>query len=307
MIHLHSLDEVRLPEAYLTIGVFDGVHRGHQALMERLIVAARAARLPAVVLTFWPHPAVVLGQVENWSYLTTAEERAALLADLGVDVVITQSFDHHLAAQSAAEFMRRLTQALPLRRLFIGYDFALGRGREGDAARLRELGRLFGYEVETIAPRRQGDTIISTTAIRAHLLAGRVEAAAALLGRPYALRGEVVRGEGRGRQLQFPTANLIPPKDKLIPAHGVYACWSNVNGQRYLSVVNIGFRPTFDAHGGRTFIESHLLDFSADLYGQTMVLEFVARLRDEKKFPSASALVEQIRRDVQQARQRLIS
>lgn len=305
MIHARALDQVQLVEAYLTIGVFDGVHRGHQALLGRLVAAARAAGVPSVVLTFAPHPAAVLSNQAEFPCLTTPEERADLLAGLGVDVVITQHFDRSLASQSAEAFMERLTQTLGLRRLFIGYDFALGRGREGNAARLRELGHRFGYDVEVIKPLYREGEIISATNIRAHLLAGRVEEAAALLGRPYAIRGIVQRGDGRGRLLDFPTANLTPPAGKLVPANGVYACWTQAQGQRYPSVVNIGVRPTFHASSHTVLLESHLLDFSADLYGQSITVEFIARLRNEVKFPSAEALVEQIRHDVQQARQRL--
>lgn len=305
MIHARALAQIQLAEAYLTIGVFDGVHRGHQALLNRLVAAARASGVPAVVLTFAPHPAAVLGNQAEFPCLTTTEERADLLAGLGIDVVITQRFDRSLASQSAEAFMERLTRTLGLRRLFVGYDFALGRGREGNAARLRELGYRLGYEVEVIKPLYQEGEIISATNIRAHLLAGRVEKAAALLGRPYAIRGVVQRGDGRGRLLAFPTANLVPPAGKLVPANGVYACWTQVQGQRYPSVVNIGVRPTFHASSHTVLLESHLLDFSANLYGQEIAVEFIARLRQEVKFPSAEALIEQIRRDVQQARRRL--
>ncbi len=305
MIHARSLEELSLQNAYLTIGVFDGVHRGHRALIRYLVAAARADHAPAVVLTFTPHPVAVLGDQADLPCLTTPEERAQLLFRLGVDIVITQPFDRALASQSAEAFMRRLSHALGLRRLFVGYDFALGHGREGTAERLRELGQLLGYEVEVIAPVRHGEEIISATAIRAHLQAGRVDVATDLLGYFYTLAGKVVRGEGRGHQLQFPTANLAPPACKLLPANGVYACWSRVLGQRYLSVVNIGLRPTFEAHADRPHIESHLLDFRGDLYDQTLTIEFVARLREERKFPSAEALVEQIQRDVNQARAHL--
>lgn len=302
MMHARSLEEISLQNAYLTIGVFDGVHRGHRALIGRLVEAARADHAPAVVLTFAPHPAAVLGDQANFPCLTTPEERAQLLFRLGVDIVITQPFDRTLASQSAETFMRRLSHALGLRRLFIGYDFALGRGREGNATRLRELGSRLGYEVEIIAPVRHGEEVISATAIRAHLQAGRVDVAAELLGYFYTMQGQVVRGEGRGRRLQFPTANLALPECKLVPAHGVYVCWSYVGSQRYPSVVNIGLRPTFDTLADQPHMESHLLDFSGDLYDQTLTIEFVARLREERKFPSAEALVEQIRRDIDQAR-----
>lgn len=304
MRHFDSLDAAHLENTYLTIGVFDGVHVGHQALVRQLVSRARASHGTAVVLTFFPHPAAVLSGKEAFLYLTIPEERADLLARLGVDVVIMQTFDLALASHTAEEFMARLKKSLGLRYLLIGYDFALGHGREGHAARLAELGEQLGYQLEVLAPVRCGEEAVSSSAIRARLEAGQVESAALLLGRPYTLTGLVVHGEGRGRALRIPTANLDLPPTKLIPANGVYACWTWVGEERYASVTNIGIRPTFDACQAKPLVESHLLDFSGDLYGRTITVEFIARLRDEVKFPSVEALLFQIQEDVRSARHR---
>lgn len=303
MPHYHSLDSLRLENTWLTIGIFDGVHLGHRALLARLVEGAHAAGCLAVVLSLHPHPAVVLGGQTDFAYLTPPDEKANLLTGLGVDAVITLPFNLALAAESAEAFMRRLVLPLGLRHLVIGYDFALGRGREGNAARLAEIGQRLGYTVETFAAVRQESQIISSSAIRAALAAGEVTEAANLLGYPYTLRGPVVHGDRRGRHIQLPTANLQIPAEKLIPARGIYATWAWVEGQRFAAATNIGVNPTFTPARQTASVEAHLLDFEGDLYGRPMCLEFVARLRDEMKFPSVEALLEQIHADIQQTRE----
>jgi len=299
--HFRSLDDLTLQNAWLTIGVFDGVHRGHQEIVRQLTAGAHADGAPAVVLTFFPHPAVILGEKNDFKSLTTPEERAALLESLGVDVVITHPFDRALAAQTAEKFMRRVARTLGLRRLLVGYDFALGHGREGNVARLTELGKTLGYEVHTIAPVTNGKETISSTRIRHQIVAGEVTAAAAGLGRYYALTGTVIHGDGRGKKINIPTANLEIPAEKVIPANSVYACWAWVSGEKYLSVTNVGIRPTFTPEEFAPHVETHLLDFDRDLYGQEVKLEFVERLREERKFPSVEALVGQIHSDIARA------
>jgi len=299
--HFRSLDDLTLQNAWLTIGVFDGVHRGHQEIIRQLTAGAHADRAPAVVLTFFPHPAVILGGKNDFKSLTTPEERAALLESLGVDTVITHPFDRALAAQTAEEFMCRVALTLGLRHLLVGFDFALGHGREGNVARLTELGKTLGYEVHTITPVTNGKETISSTRIRQQIVAGEVTAAAVGLGRCYALTGPVIRGDGRGKKINIPTANLDIPAEKVIPANGVYACWAWASGKKYLSVTNLGIRPTFTTEENAPHVETHLLDFDRDLYGQEVKLEFVERLREERKFPSVDALVGQIHRDIARA------
>jgi riboflavin kinase/FMN adenylyltransferase len=305
MLRYASIDDVNLKDAWLTIGIFDGLHRGHQVVIDRLVAGARSAGCKAVVLTFDPHPAVVLGGRTGFKALTTLDERLELLGDLGVEAVIIQPFDRAFAEQSAEEFMTRLTRMLGLRRLMLGHDSALGRGREAGAARLGEIGRALGYEVEVVPPLTDAAGILSSTRIRRAVETGDVVSAAADLGRPFFLRGTVIRGDGRGRELGVPTANLEVPPGKLIPANGIYATWAWVGEERHAAASSIGVRPTFEsASAGRT-VEAYLLDFTGDLYGQSLQLDFVARLRDERQFSSVEALLEQIRADVAETRRLL--
>jgi riboflavin kinase/FMN adenylyltransferase len=301
--HYHSLDDIRLVDTWLTIGIFDGVHRGHQEILRPLVSDAHAARQPAVVLTFSPHPAVVLGGRTDFKCLTTPDERAAILASLGIDVVITQTFDRALADQTAGEFMWRLSCNLGLRHLFIGYDTALGRGREGNAARLTEIGKELGYSVRSFPALKDQAGIISSTRIRAAITAGNVSAAAADLDRPYSITGPVVHGDGRGHTLNLPTANIQIPSSKVLPAYGIYACRAWVEARPYPAATSIGIRPTFypDEPPAPT-IEAHLLDFNQDLYGRDVRLEFVEHLRPEEKYPSVQALLAQIHKDIAQTR-----
>jgi len=301
--HYRSLEDVSLHNTWLTIGVFDGVHRGHQEILKRLTAGAHEADAPAVVLTFYPHPGIVLGRRNDLRYLTPPDEKAALLGGLGVDAVITHPFDKNVAALSAQAFMSRVQAHLNVRRLIEGYDFALGRGREGNVTRLTELGELLGYEVQTISPVTNDEEIISSRQIRAHLAAGDVQSAASALGRYYAVTGPVVHGDGRGKKINIPTANLDIPAEKVIPANGVYACWAWLGEEKHPAVTNVGIRPTFTPGTAAPNVETHLLDFNRELYGQAMKLELAARLREEQRFPSAEALSEQIHKDIERARE----
>jgi riboflavin kinase/FMN adenylyltransferase len=226
MIHSHSIDELSLQNAWLTIGIFDGVHLGHQQILRTLIAGAHQAGAPAVVLTFFPHPAIVLGGKKDFKYLTPPEERLHLLESLGVDVVITQTFDRTFADQPAYDFMHRVVQSLGLRSLIIGYDTALGRGREGDAACLTEIGKELNYTVQVIPALSDETGVISSTRIRVDIASGNVSAAAGALGRYYSISGQVIHGDGRGHRINVPTANLAVPDGKVIPAYGIYACWA---------------------------------------------------------------------------------
>jgi riboflavin kinase/FMN adenylyltransferase len=305
MPHHRSLDDIHLENTWLAVGVFDGVHRGHRQLLRRLADGAHASGAAAVVLTFDPHPAAFLGGRAGFACLTPPEEKAALLASLGVDHVITIPFDESLANQSAAAFMSRVAPGLGLRRLIAGHDFALGRGREGNVARLAELGRGLGYEVEICEAVREGKGPISSTIIREHIRRGEVAAAAALLGRDYAVSGPVVHGDGRGRHINVPTANVACPDGKLLPAPGVYAAWGRISGEVWPAATNIGTHPTFTPERQDTSLEAHLLGYRGDLYGREMRLEFVDRLRGERKFASAEALLAQIHADLDQTRRAL--
>ena len=305
MQQYNSLDTIRLHNVWLTIGIFDGVHRGHQEILNLLVSGAHAAGEPAVVLTFTPHPAVFLGGKSNFKYLTTPEERADLLGSFGVDSVITQTFDRSLADQTAAAFMRQLSQVLELRQLVIGYDTALGRGREADATRLTEIGKGLGYSVQVVPALTDANGVISSTRIRSTILAGNVSAAASDLGRPFSITGPVIHGDGRGHTINIPTANIQIPADKIMPAFGIYACRAWVKGQPYLAATSIGVRPTFYGDPPAPTIEAHLLDFNQDLYGQAVKLEFIEYLRPEQKYDSVETLLEQIQKDIAKTRNRL--
>lgn len=305
MIHYHSLESLSFRNTWLTIGIFDGVHRGHQEILRLLVDEAHAVGEPAVVLTFNPHPAVVFGGRSDFKYLATLEERAELLGSFGVDAVITQTFDRALADQTASVFMQRLSQAVDLRHLVIGYDTALGRDREADATRLAEIGQELGYSVQVVPALTDSNGIISSTRIRRAILVGDVAAAAFDLGRPFSITGSVVHGDGRGHTINIPTANIQIPAEKIMPAFGIYACRAWVHGQAHPAATSLGVRPTFYGDPPAPTIEAHLLDFHEDLYGQAVKLEFMEYLRPEEKYGSVEALVEQIQRDIAQTRSRL--
>lgn len=298
MEHHRSLDTARLDVSWLTVGVFDGVHRGHQEIIKRLTTGAHDQEMPAVVLTFDPHPAKLFGRGEI-KLLTLPDERAALLGGMDVDVVVTLPFDKSVADTTALDFMKLLKERLGLTHLVLGYDSTLGKNREGNAARLREIGSELGYTIETVSALSDESGVISSTEIRKLVSTGNVREAARLMGHPYQLRGTVIRGDQRGRTIGFPTANLHYAEEKLIPAGGIYACWANVRGEKLEAAVNIGTNPTFTPDKHTLSVEAYLLDFDAEIYDEEIQLEFVLRLRDEMKYDSVEALIRQINADVE--------
>jgi riboflavin kinase/FMN adenylyltransferase len=304
MIHIHHLKEANLPQdSLLTIGVFDGVHRGHQFLVKQLVEKAHSSGRLAVVMTFFPHPDAVIQGVTGRYYLTTTEQRAQYLLDMGVDCVITQPFDDELRQLPALEFVEQLVSHLKLDELWVGADFAMGYEREGNVAFLKAQGAEKGYTLQVVDLVSNDATTISSTAIREALDTGAVEQAAEWLARPYSVKGPVVHGEQRGRKIGYPTANISVWDQQIIPANGVYAGWATLDGQRYMAVTNVGVRPTFDGEG--VTVEAHLLDFDQDIYGQELQFEFVARLRGEQRFNGIDALIAQIRADADAGRERL--
>jgi riboflavin kinase/FMN adenylyltransferase len=302
MQHYWSIEDIHLQDSWVTIGSFDGVHLGHQEIVRNLVHGARKANVPSVVVTFYPHPAYVLGKRNNPIYLTLPEERADLLGQMGVDMVISYPFNLQVASLTAKEFMLRLKKHLGLSHLCIGYDFALGRGREGNIDTLKVLGEELGYEVTAISAVVNGEGVVSSSRIRNLLLDGEVERAARLIGRPYRLSGEVIRGDARGKALGIPTANMDIWAERAVPKAGVYVCKGIVDGDYWGAVTNIGVRPTFEKQPVLSRVEAHLLDFEGDLYGKTLQLDFISRLRDEQHFNGIQALVDQIHKDIGQAR-----
>lgn len=303
MIQAASIDELQLEKSCVTIGSFDGVHTGHQKLISSLTDSARENHAAAVVLTFFPHPAVILKQIEAPFYLSTPEEKAVQLASLGVDVLISIPFSLELAGLSAHDFVKRLHTSLGLKELVVGAGFALGKERKGTVEVLSQLGKELNYSVRVISPQTSGKDIISSSLIRALLESGDMQSAAFALGRNYAVAGKVVVGDGRGKTIGFPTANLSIWPQKLLPSSGVYRCLTELDGRTWLSVANVGYRPTFTQNSRQVFVEIHILDFKGDLYGKELQVQFTHRLRGEIKFPAFEELVQQIHRDIQTARE----
>jgi len=303
-----SLEEVPFDSrSVITVGSFDGLHRGHQAIIAELKKEARAQKYSTTAITFDPHPQVVLQRPDKppAQILTTTEEKIALLQRENIDRIVVIPFTLEFSRTPSETFVREiLHRRVGLSAMVIGHDHGFGKNREGDFATLARMGGELGFSVYEVPPFEIDGTTISSTKIREVLLNGEVEAASQYLGRRYALRGTVERGEERGRLLGFPTANLRPTDDKkLIPANGVYAVGVEIENQpgrnaeekKYPGMMNIGLRPTF----GKTAraIEAHLLDFSGDLYGATLNVHFVTRLRHEQKFDSPQALMAQLQRD----------
>jgi len=299
---LPSVPPERRPSA-VALGVFDGVHLGHRAILGAAVAHARATGAPALACTFEPNPLEVLQPDRAPLPITTLDERLELIAACGVDGTIVLTFTRELAAVEPEAFVKDvLVERLAARQVVVGFNHRFGRGARGDAALLRELGARMGFNVDIIAPLTVDGVPVSSTAIRTALGRGDIDAAARMLGRAYTLPGTVVAGAGRGRTLGFPTANVAPSRPVLV-APGVYACTFEMAGQRRGAVVNVGVRPTF---GEATLaVEAYLLDFSGDLYGQTVRLTFVSRVREERRFPSVDALRAQIADDVEMARRRL--
>lgn len=298
---IHSLDVTQVAfDVVLTIGTFDGVHLGHRHLLEQLVRRARDTGRTSAVLTFHPHPRVLLHPELRPAYLSSPEERAVLLESLGIDLLVILPFTRELAETPAEAFVHQLYTRLRMRELWVGADFALGKGRSGNIASLQALSASLGFTLHVIEPVRNGDEAISSTRIRNLLLKGQVADAASLLGRPYSLSGTVGPGARRGRILGFRTANLHFDPLRATPANGVYAVWAVVDGQRYPAVANMGVRPSFGS--GDRLLEVHLLDYEGDLYGKTLTVEFVRRLRPEMRFEDINALIAQVQHDIVEAR-----
>jgi riboflavin kinase/FMN adenylyltransferase len=302
MKHIHDLNEVRLDRSWLTIGSFDGVHLGHQQIIQSLVLGAKKAGVPSVVVTFFPHPQFILRGESRPYYLTLPEKRAQLFADLGVDFVFTYPFNERISRLSALEFIFGLYQAFQFQELLIGYDFALGKDREGDGDRLKEIGLELGYKVQVIPPYLVAGELVSSSLIRQFIRDGEIRLANQLMGRKFSIQGKVIKGENRGKSLGFATSNLEIDQEVVNIKGGVYASKALIAGKLQPAVTNIGFRPTFGEDLIKPRIEAHILDFSEDLYGQDVELFFIDRLRDEMKFSDVDQLINQIKQDIQKTR-----
>ncbi len=287
-------------DSVLTIGVFDGVHRGHQSLIAKVIAEAEAKGSASCVLTFRNHPDSVLNPNFQPQYITSVAERIRLIRGLGVDFVVPITFDMELAKLRARKFTELLRGCLRMRGIVIGPDFAMGYKREGNVDLLSSLGDELGFSVSVVDLLSEGGDAVHSTSIRRALTEGSVSDVSKKLGRNFSIIGTVVSGDKRGRTLGFPTANIEVGFDMAVPGNGIYATLAFVDGERHMAATSIGTRPTFDGKG-RT-IEAFLLGFDSNLYNKELRLEFVERLRDELKFDSVDALLEQMELDVEQTR-----
>ena len=302
MIHVHTLSDLTPDRpSLLTLGAFDGVHRGHQTLIRNLVTRAHEKNFRAAVVTFFPHPSIVLHGRRDSFYINTPDERADLLAALGVDVVVTHPFDHPTSLITATDFADQLLASLNFKELWCGEDFAFGHNREGNVKWLEDYGRTHDFTVHVQKPITAVQTTVSSSRVRTAIADGDIPLITTMLGHPLRISGVVIEGNKRGRAIGIPTANLKVWDERAYPARGVYACQAILGDQTYNAVTNIGVRPTFDSQTTLS-IEAHLLDFDQDIYGQTLALDFIARLRQEKKFNGVNELVAQIKKDIEEAK-----
>ena len=288
-------------EMLLSIGVFDGVHLGHQRLLTHLRDEARSKNWLSGVVTFKSHPKVVLSGENKLLWLNDLETRISLLRNLGIDIVVALSFSSELARLTARRFVQLLKEHLKMRGLIIGPDFALGRDREGDSEKLRILGEEMGFSVEIIPAVVIDGYVVSSSTIRQALAEGDMKKGGKLIGRFFSLSGQVVSGDRRGRNLGFPTANLDLKPEQALPSYGVYATITHIDHDFLPSVTNIGVRPTFG--GSKRLVETYILDFEGELLGQKLTIDLVDKLRGEERFDNVGQLKAQMIRDVAQARQ----
>ncbi len=308
---LHSLEELRgratRPALVLTIGAFDGVHVAHRALISGAVVSARERGLLSAVMSFDPHPDTVIYPDRPMIYLTDYSDKADLVAEIGADQLIIQPFTTEFAAISAEDFVTNLLELADIKEIHVGEDFVFGAKARGNVSRLREMGFSRGFQVKSLAPLEVDSQIVSSSLIRQLLLEGNVRQAARLLGRAHSLKGPVIHGNERGRLLGFPTANQAIAANFAVPGHGVYATMTTFlahsSASPRPSVTNIGTRPTFD--NGERSVETFVLDWSDDLYDQPIRVEFIGKLRDERKFNGLEELKTQLAHDVEASREAL--
>ncbi len=287
----------------LTLGNFDGVHLGHQAIFKKVVERAREISGTAVAFTFEPHPLKVLAPERSPLLLNTFHGKMKLLEEAGIEIVICANFTRSFADQNPEDFAREiLHEKIGVREVYVGYDYAFGKGREGSIESLKRMGQTYGFGVGVIDAVQVDGVVVSSSVIRDLISSCRVEGAAKLLGRHYTIEGEVVHGAQRGQKLGFPTANLSTANE-LVPGYGVYAVLAVIDGHPYKGVASIGVRPTFDS--GPASVEVYLFGFQGDLYGKQMEVSFIKHLRGEEKFADAESLVRQIRKDVEAAKQAL--
>ncbi len=301
IINFFDLERLPYTNTTITLGNFDGVHRGHQAIISRMLESASNSGHPVLVVTFFPNPFLFFNHQDKAFYLLTPSEKKTRLVELGVDSVITFQFDSHFANLSPRTFLTGLKHKLGLHHLVVGRDFALGKNRQGSIPVIKSIGKDLSFSVETISPIKTSDEEISSSKIRQFLDQGLVARAAELLGRPYAVSGLVTHGSDRGSKIGLPTANMTTWPLKKLPAVGVYAIIAHLQNKTYHGITNIGYRPTFEDQQSLS-VETHILDFDGNIYGETLKLDFIEKIRNEQKFSGVTEFLEQIQRDKATAR-----
>lgn len=294
----------KIANAVVTSGTFDGVHIGHQTIIKRLNTTAKKLRGESVLLTFYPHPRMVLQEDTDLKLITTIDERIELLRNAGLQHLIIHPFTKEFSRTTSLEFVRNiLVDQLGTKKLVIGYNHHFGRNREGSFEHLKEYSSLYGFEVEEISAQEIDEVNVSSTKIRKALVEGDVKMANAYLGHSFRLQGKVVKGNQLGRKLGFPTANIeIENKHKLIPAKGVYAIRAKLGEEEFPGMLNIGVRPTINEESNELSVEAHLFDFKEEIYGSELSLSLMHRIRDEKKFSSLEDLMKEMKKDESKAK-----
>lgn len=302
-----AADYKQIKSSVITIGTFDGVHIGHQKIIHRLVYTARKNDLQALVLTFFPHPRMVIQNDTNIKLINTIDEKANLLEQLGVDHLVVKEFTKSFSRLTALEYVRDiLVNKLKVKHIIVGYDHHFGRNRTANINELKEFGTFYDFEVTEIGPQEVDDVAVSSTKIRSAILKGNISRANKFLGYNFMLTGTVIKGKGLGKTLDFPTANIqIEVAYKLIPKHGVYVVKSQIKGVEVFGMMNIGKNPTV-SQGNQIKIEVHFFDFSANLYGAVLKIELLDHLRSEIKFPNIEALKLQLEKDKADATNALI-
>lgn len=302
-----AADYKQIKSSVITIGTFDGVHVGHQQIIHRLVDTARKNDLQALVLTFFPHPRMVIQNDANIKLINTIDEKAKQLEQLGVDHLVVKEFTKSFSRLTALEYVRDiLVNKLKVKHIIVGYDHHFGRNRTANINELKEFGAFYDFEVTEIEPQEVDDVAVSSTKIRSAILKGNIPTANKFLGYNFMLTGTVIKGKGLGKTLDFPTANIqIEAAYKLIPKHGVYVVKSQIKGVEVFGMMNIGKNPTV-SEGNQTKIEVHFFDFNANLYGAVLKIELLDHLRSEIKFPNIEALKLQLEKDKADATNALI-
>lgn len=298
-----ALKELNAPNVGLTIGNFDGVHLGHQELLRKIKLDCAEKGYAFGVVTFVPHPHQILQPEKKAFLINSYQQRRKCLEEIGVDVLVELRFDRDFSTLSPEDFLRRfIAPHEQIKKLYLGYDFAFGANKSGGHSLAHEILNPLGIEVELQDVYEDGSGIVSSTLIRETLTEGAVDRASELLGRPFSLDGVVIKGEGRGKKIGYPTANIKVSDDQLVPASGVYVTRTRYQGMTFNSITNIGSNPTFNK-GQSLHIETNLFDFTSDIYGEEIEVSFIQKIRDERRFPTVNDLIQQISSDVSVAKE----